>query len=113
MKQKLSMELVNLFTNILDAHTRAPNFKPFLGIERREEGSERVPSREENPKRTIFVRKPEIASGEKFKSSISANPQDRSLTPQVSEEMGRSLDQIPGRIEGVENFSRGKIRQAV
>lgn len=107
------MELVNLFANILDAYTRAPNFKPFLGLEPGEGGSEKVSSREKIPKKTIFVRKSEVASGEKFKSSIPANPQDKSLALHVLEEAGTNLEQDLGMTEGVDFFSRGKIRQAV
>lgn len=106
------MELVNLLTNILDGYTRSPNFKPYRGVslEGREEGGV-LPDR--IARRGVFVRKPEIASGEKFKSSIPSNPQDRNLTAPVSEKVGRNLEQIPERVAGVEIFPLGKIRQAV
>lgn len=98
------MELLVLFTNILDAHTRDPGFKPYLGTIPKEK-AEGVILQEKIGKRSVFVRKPEIASGERFKQSIPGNSMDKTLT-------GRDSEQIP-RMEDVDTFSRGKIRQAV
>lgn len=98
------MELLVLFTNILDAYTRSPGFKPYIGTTPKEK-TEGVVLQDKIGKRSVFVRKPEIASGERFKQSIPTNSMDKTLMTQVSEE--------GGRMEGVENFSRGKIRQAV
>lgn len=73
------MDLLSLFVGILEAHTRSPTYKPYVGEKRtRKEGLE--PIIEKGPKKTVYVQKPELASGERFKPNILPNEDDKYIS---------------------------------
>lgn len=96
------MDLLNLFINILDAHTRRPDFRPYLGQVQEVEPVETT--RPQTVKRSVFVQKPEPVSGEKFKRQILSNPRNQELLIPPSTETERLTE--------VQNFPRKKIVQA-
>jgi hypothetical protein len=105
-QKKPKMELVSLFMTILDVHTRNTNFKPYLGSRKTSEMDVSESPQERAAKRSVFIRKPEVASGEKFKKVIPPNILDKTLSANII--MNETI-----AVEGVEEFSRKKIRQAV